>query len=52
MASMDNLATLSVSLLLTDREGVQTRFWPIYHLYVAWSVRDGQVRAFGPFNMN
>ena len=40
------------ALLLADREGVQTRFWPIYHLFVAWSVRGDVTKAFGPFCMN
>ena len=41
-----------VSLLLADRDGVQTRFWPFYRLFLAWSVRGDQMRVFGPFNLN
>ena len=41
-----------VSLLLADRDGVQTRFWPCYRLFMAWSVRGDVIKAFGPFNMN
>lgn len=40
------------SLLLTDREGSQTRFWPIYRLVLAWSVKSGEMKVFGPFNLN
>ena len=41
-----------VSLLLADRDGVQTRFWPCYRLFVAWSVRGDVTKIFGPFNLN
>ena len=40
------------ALLLVDRDGVQTRFWPVYRLFVAWSVRGDVAKTFGPFNMN
>ncbi len=40
------------SLLLTDVDGVQTRFWPCYRLFMAWSVRGDVIKAFGPFCMN
>lgn len=40
------------ALLLADRDGVQTRFWPCYRLFLAWSQRDGVLRVFGPLNMN
>mgnify|MGYP001565947710 FL=1 len=46
------MTELSVSLLLADRDGLQTRFWPVYRLFVAWSHREGVTRVFGPFNMN
>ena len=46
------MTELSVSLLLADRDGVRTRFWPIYRLLMAWSQRDGTMRIFGAFCMN
>ena len=54
MGPMDNLDFLEpvAALLLTDPEGARTRFWPIYRLYVAWSVRGGQLRVMGPLCMN
>ena len=46
------MTTAVASLLLADREGLQTRFWPIYRLVLAWSVREGDLKVFGPFNLN
>lgn len=36
--------------VLQDRQGV--RWWPIYRLFMAWSVRQGCLRCFGPFCLN
>ena len=46
------MTELSVSLLLADRDGVRTRYWPLYRLFVAWSQRGGTMRVFGPLCMN
>ena len=46
------MTELSVSLLLADRDGLQTRFWPVYRLFVAWSSRGGVTKVFGPFCLN
>ena len=40
------------SLLLADREGVPTRFWPIYFQVMAWSTGSGELKVFGPFTIN
>ena len=44
--------TMLAALVLADQDGVQTRFWPCYRLFVAWSVRGDVAKTFGPFNMN
>lgn len=46
------MTTAVASLLLTDRAGLQTRFWPIYRLVLAWSVREGDLKVWGPMCLN
>ena len=43
---------LVAALLLADPEGGQTRYWPIYFQVMAWSVRSGELKVWGPFCMN
>ena len=43
---------LVAALLLADPDGGQTRYWPIYFQVMAWSARSGELKVFGPFNMN
>lgn len=42
----------TLTLILVDPAGVQARYAPIYRLYVAWSLRGGGCRVFGPFCLN
>ena len=41
-----------VTLVLTDPNGVATRWVPVYRMVLAWSVRSGELKMFGPFCLN
>ena len=41
-----------VTLVLTDPNGVATRWVPIYRMVLAWSVRSGDLKVWGPLCLN